>query len=190
MPTEVRPPLSSDLNKGLPKNNRFLTLFELCLDVANSNVAFTCKNAVESEEELFFVLGDPVTADYSNEEIPWSPELPKQLVQYTVWPGWYEAPNEELRLLDLGLAFPVGSTVKGIAQPRDVRSPETFFIGSFDYRHDLWRAGCVVGILLAYFFLLLLVSPFSMIPSGHTNRPLTDILPILPETALSVFLGG
>jgi serine/threonine-protein kinase SRPK3 len=126
--------------------------------VANSNVAFTCKNAVESEEELFFALGDPVTADYSNDEIPWSPELPKQLVQCTVWAGWYEAPNEELRLLDLGRAFPVGSTVKSVAQPRDVRSPETFFIGSFDYRHDLWRAGCVVCTLSSY--LSSLVSPF------------------------------
>jgi len=125
--------------------------------VANSNVAFTCKNAVESEEELFFVLGDLVMADYSHDEIPWSPELPKQLVQCTAWPSWYEAPNEELRLLDLGQAFPVGSTVKSLSQPRDVRSPETFFIGSFDYRQDLWRAGCVVGTFSPYFCSL--VSP-------------------------------
>lgn len=105
---------------------------------------------MKSEEDLFDTIGDPVTAAYTNTEIPWSPELPKHLVQYTVWPGWYEASDEDLRLLDLGLAFPVGNTVTGIAQPWDLRSPETFFIGSFDYRHDLWRAGCVVGIFSAY----------------------------------------
>ncbi|KAI1252328.1 hypothetical protein MGN70_006903 [Eutypa lata] len=113
-------------------------------DVSSANVAFTCKNAMKSEEDLFDTIGDPVTAAYTNTEIPWSPELPKHLVQYTVWPGWYEASDEDLRLLDLGLAFPVGNTVTGIAQPWDLRSPETFFIGSFDYRHDLWRAGCVI----------------------------------------------
>jgi serine/threonine-protein kinase SRPK3 len=125
--------------------------------VSNSNVAFNCKNAIESEEELFFTIGDPVTAAYTSDQIPWSPELPKHLVQYTAWPGWCETANEDIRLVDLGVAFPIGSTVTGIAQPRDVRSPETFFIGSFDQQHDVWRAGCVVGTILIIFCQALLV---------------------------------
>ncbi|KAI0809735.1 kinase-like protein [Xylaria sp. FL0064] len=112
-------------------------------DISNSNVAFT-SNFIESEEDLFDVVGDPITSDYANTEIPWSPELPKHLVSHTVWPGWYEAPHECLWLIDLGAAFPVDNTVTKIAQPGDLRSPESFFIGSFDYRHDLWRAGCVI----------------------------------------------
>ncbi|KAH7144317.1 hypothetical protein B0J13DRAFT_607686 [Dactylonectria estremocensis] len=113
-------------------------------DVSNANVAFTCKNVIGSEEDLFYAIGDPATAAYTNTQIPWSPELPKHLVRFTLWPDWSEAPNEEFRLLDLGQAFPVDNTITSIAQPGDVRSPETFFIGSFNYQHDLWRAGCVI----------------------------------------------
>lgn len=100
---------------------------------------------MESEEDLFHTTGDLVIAPYTSSRIPWSPELPKHLVQHTAWPGWYDNFDEDLRLIDLGLAFPADNVVTGIAQPRGLRSPETFFIGSFDYQHDLWRAGCVVG---------------------------------------------
>ncbi|OAA59190.1 Protein kinase-like domain protein [Niveomyces insectorum RCEF 264] len=113
-------------------------------DVSNSNVAFTCKNAVESEEDLFDALGEPATAEYTDSEIPWWPELPRHLVQVTGWPGWYESCDGDVRLIDVGASFPADGTVAKISQPRNVRSPETFFIKSFDYRHDLWRAGCVI----------------------------------------------
>lgn len=116
--------------------------------MSNGNVAFTCQ--FDGEEDLFDATGGPVTADYTSDQIPWSPELPKQLVRFTVWPGWYERADEDLRLIDMGETFPVDQTVAKIAQPSDVRSPETFFIGSFDYRHDLWRAGCVVGLFSVY----------------------------------------
>ncbi|KAI1130091.1 kinase-like domain-containing protein [Nemania abortiva] len=112
-------------------------------DVSIGNIAFTCQ--FECDEDIFDATGgDPVTADYTSDQIPWTPELPKHMVQYTLWPRWYESADEDIRLIDVGEAFPVGSTVTEIAQPWNVRSPETFFIGSFDYRHDLWRAGCVL----------------------------------------------
>ncbi|KAI7788196.1 hypothetical protein LA080_012261 [Diaporthe eres] len=43
----------------------------------------------------------------------------------------------------------VGETVpvEDVAQPIDFRSPETFFTGKFDHRHDIWRAGCVMFVL-------------------------------------------
>ncbi|KAI0432299.1 kinase-like protein [Xylaria sp. FL1042] len=150
-------------------------------DIYNSNVGFTC-SFIESEEDLFDVIGDPITSAYENTEIPWSPELPKHLVACTAWPGWYESPDECLRLIDLGVAFPVANTVTDIAQPMDVRSPETFFIGSFDYRHDLWRAGCVIYSLYyqkrpfisfwegGYLFTRILVEKLGPIPDDWQSK--------------------
>jgi serine/threonine-protein kinase SRPK3 len=114
--------------------------------VSSRNIAFTCRNAMDTEEDLIEAIGgEPEIAAYSSEEVSWSPELPKQLVRYATWPGWYETYDEDICLLDFGAAFPVDEAVTSIPQPRHLRSPETFFIGSFDYRHDLWRAGCEVG---------------------------------------------
>ncbi|RWA08288.1 hypothetical protein EKO27_g6804 [Xylaria grammica] len=88
--------------------------------VYNANVAFTCK--ISDEEDLFKIIREPDTVDYTSDQIPWSPELPKHLVRYALWPDWYEAPYEDLRLIDLGEAFPVDSTVASLAQPRDIYS--------------------------------------------------------------------
>lgn len=59
---------------------------------------------------------------------------------------WTDRDEEEIRLLDWGLAFPVGQAVTTLPQPIDLRSPETFFCASIDLRHDLWRAGCVASL--------------------------------------------
>ncbi|KAI1179014.1 kinase-like protein [Nemania sp. FL0916] len=149
-------------------------------DISKTNVAFMSE--FDDDEDLIATLGEPETADYESDQIPWSPDLPKHLVQYTLWPGWYEPALEDLRLIDFGGAFPVDSRVTKIAQPVDLRSPETLFIGSFDYRHDLWRAGCIMFFLFyqknpfpyAYggdaFYLLKLVNKFGPLPDnwhGH-----------------------
>lgn len=78
-----------------------------------------------------------------------SPHLPRQLVQTAKWSLWEGETEEDIRLVDWGSAFPAGDTVplEVLAQPIDLRSPETFFIGRFDNRHDLWRAGCVMFVL-------------------------------------------
>ncbi|KAK5628353.1 hypothetical protein RRF57_004068 [Xylaria bambusicola] len=55
--------------------------------LSNSNVTFTCKNLVENDEDLLYVIGEPVTVEYSHNEA-WSLELPKHLVILTYWPGW------------------------------------------------------------------------------------------------------
>ncbi|KAI0525944.1 kinase-like protein [Xylaria bambusicola] len=90
-------------------------------DLSNSNVAFTCKNLVEDDEDLLYAIGEPVIAEYSHGD-PWTPELPKHLVLFTYWPGWWEAPEEDFRLLDLGAVFPVSDSVMSIDQPRDIYS--------------------------------------------------------------------
>ncbi|KAI1113555.1 kinase-like domain-containing protein [Nemania sp. NC0429] len=149
-------------------------------DVSNNNVAFTCQ--FDDEEDLFHATGDPVTADYTCEQTPWSPKLPKHLVGCTIWPGWYELDEEDLRLIDMGDTFPVRDTVAKLAQPLDVRSPETFFIGSFDHQHDLWRAGCVIyslyyqkkpfepGYGTEVFFILKLIEKLGPLPESWSAR--------------------
>ena len=47
-------------------------------------------------------------------------------------------------MIDLGEAFPIGAKPTDLAVPKGLQAPEKIFIGHFDYRVDLWRAGCTV----------------------------------------------
>jgi hypothetical protein len=49
--------------------------------------------------------------------------------------------------LTLGEAFLKGAEPKILAQPQDLRVPETILTDSYDYRVDLWRAGIMVRTL-------------------------------------------
>lgn len=121
-----------------------LTLFS-CSDISPSNVAFTCNRALQEDENFWEVLGgDPITADYKQGK-PRSSHLPSQLVGVAIWAVWYDGPEEDLRLIGWGDCFPISEKRSSLAQPRNLRSPETFFVGTFDHRHDLWRAGCAVS---------------------------------------------
>ncbi|KAK7429884.1 hypothetical protein QQZ08_003506 [Neonectria magnoliae] len=70
--------------------------------------------------------------------------MPKQLVASARWPGWVDNAWEDICLVDWGESFPADKTRSNLAQPADLRPPETYFISSFDFRHDLWRAGSVI----------------------------------------------
>ncbi|VUC28079.1 unnamed protein product [Clonostachys rosea] len=94
--------------------------------------------------------GETVVAEYSAAE-PRAECLPKHLVRATSWAGWFDCPEESIRLIDWGESFSSDEKVSDIAQPLYLRSPETFFVGSFDHRHDLWRAGCVIYRLFYHF---------------------------------------
>jgi hypothetical protein len=90
--------------------------------------------------------GEPVTAPYVAHPGQTRPaRLPAQLVKAADWGGWRETPREDVRLLDWGETRPIEMTWRGIALPVDMRSPEGMLVGYIDYRHDLWRAGVVVG---------------------------------------------
>ncbi|KUI62709.1 Serine/threonine-protein kinase SKY1 [Cytospora mali] len=116
-------------------------------DVSFGNVAFTCGLALNGEEDIFVALGgQPVTTSYSGPE-PLPANLPHQLVKSADWDMWTDRDEENICLIDWGLAFHVGRVVTTLAQPIDLRSPETFFCAYFDYRHDLWRAGCAIYAL-------------------------------------------
>jgi serine/threonine protein kinase len=119
-------------------------LIEPSTDISFGNVAFTCDVALNGEEDIFVALGgQPLTATYAGEKsLP--PNMPRMLVKTADWDMWTDRDEEDIRLLDWGLAFPVGQAVTTLPQPIDLRSPETFFCASIDFRHDLWRAGCVV----------------------------------------------
>ncbi|KAB8217158.1 hypothetical protein BDV33DRAFT_193808 [Aspergillus novoparasiticus] len=70
--------------------------------------------------------------------------LPTQLVKAAEWVEWVDEDDEEIRLLDVGESFLQGEEPKVLAQPGTLRVPETIFTDRFDYRVDLWRAGCMI----------------------------------------------
>lgn len=119
------------------------------IDISGSNIAFTtCNLADLSKEELFAIIGEPKTAALSYTDMsPLGPELPKQLVGKAPWDSWTDEDEEDIRLIDLGESFHFESVPDQLAQPSELRAPETLFIGKFDYKLDLWRVGCVVSIL-------------------------------------------
>ncbi|KAJ5193399.1 hypothetical protein N7449_009541 [Penicillium cf. viridicatum] len=51
--------------------------------------------------------------------------------------------EEDIRLLDFGESFLEGEQPEKLAQPSNLRVPETIFTDRFDYRLDLWRTGCM-----------------------------------------------
>lgn len=107
---------------------------------------FTCNALQDNEDEDVMESLSELFVAKAIEPLP-SKHFPKELVATSLWDLWEDGPTEDTRLIDWGEAFPVGTTVpsKGFAQPLDLRAPETFFVGTLDHRHDLWRAGCVVS---------------------------------------------
>lgn len=114
-------------------------------DVSPQNIAFTFKSAYD--DNLFEMAGgEPPTAAYDNHATR-AAGLPERLVACTAWDGWYFDPIEDIRLIDWGWSFSVEDTVTVLGQPNNLRPAETFFGHSFTYKHDLWRAGCVIYAL-------------------------------------------
>jgi len=76
---------------------------------------------------------------------PLDKALPKYLVKAIDWDCWADENIEDLRIIDLGWAFPQGTNPPKRTLENPIKAPETVFEGSFDHRVDLWRAGCVVS---------------------------------------------
>jgi serine/threonine-protein kinase SRPK3 len=116
------------------------------------NVAFTCNGLSQlTEEELFKVLGAPKSEKLARlDGKPLDEGVPNQLVKAAGWVSWIDEDDEDLRIFDLGEAFLKGAEPKMLAQPRDLKAPETIFTDSYDYRLDLWRAGIMVRTLEAF----------------------------------------
>ncbi|KAH6846962.1 kinase-like domain-containing protein [Chaetomium sp. MPI-CAGE-AT-0009] len=119
-------------------------------DISGANVAFTARALSElSPESMLEVIGAPRSEDLvrcDGEAL--APGLPTQLVQATGWDSWIDEDEEDIRLIDLGEAFPHDAVPAELAEPSELKVPEKIFTGSFDYRIDLWRAGCVIYTLV------------------------------------------
>lgn len=155
-------------------------------DISFGNVTFMCDVALNGDEDVFVALGgQPITATYTGQEaLPAS--MPRMLVKTADWDMWTDRDEEDIRLLDWGLAFPVGQIVTTLPQPIDLRSPETFFCASIDSRHDLWRAGCVVRP-----FSHLLTEAKANQPIPHRSTPcIFSNHHFRSSTALTVLLLG
>lgn len=115
-------------------------------DISGRNVAFTCNKVLNSPgQELFDVLGSPKTEPLALiDGTPLDKGLPTQLVKAAEWVDWIDEDEEDIRLLDFGESFLEGEQPEKLAQPSNLRVPETIFTDRFDYRLDLWRAGCMV----------------------------------------------
>lgn len=70
--------------------------------------------------------------------------MPEQLVEKGGWDDWIDEDTEDVRVIDLGEAFPHGVQPASLAEPGGLQVPEKIFTGRFDYRVDLWRVGCTV----------------------------------------------
>lgn len=97
-------------------------------------------------DEILSVIGTPIVEDLIRlDGKPLDLSLPKHLVKAAPWDDWLDEDEEDIRIIDFGESFPKNTRVESLAQPGQLRVPETVFVGSFDYRVDLWRAGCVVS---------------------------------------------
>lgn len=104
------------------------------------------------KEELFAVLGSPEVEELARlDGKPLDNSLPKQLVKSAEWETWVDEDEEDIRILDFGEAFLQGNEPKVLAQPGQLRVPELIFTDCFDYRVDLWRAGCMVSTMPLFF---------------------------------------
>ena len=134
-----------------------------------------------TKDDLFKILGEPETDCVTRTDgKPLDCGVPTQIVQSAKWPGWPDADMEsgdeednvgndvdddidleEIRLLDLGEAFLIGSESTRVAQPGGLQAPETIFANSLSYKIDLWRAGLVVWI-----------------PDGCTSSSIYELIPL------------
>lgn len=116
-------------------------------DISGSNMAFTSRKLARlSTKSMFEIIGTPKYEKLVRlDGKPLSPGMPGQLIEKANWDVWVDEDEEDVRIIDLGEAFAHGAEPKRLAEPGDLQVPEIIFTGSFDYRVDLWRAGCTVS---------------------------------------------
>ncbi|KAK3291263.1 kinase-like domain-containing protein [Chaetomium fimeti] len=119
-------------------------------DISGANLAFTAHKLRKlSAKKMFDVIGAPVTEQLVRcDRKPLHPSMPRQLVQKSGWDMWVDEDKEDVRLIDFGEAFAHGAEPHQLAEPPGLEVPEKIFTGRFDYRVDLWRAGCLIYTLV------------------------------------------
>ena len=116
-------------------------------DISVANIAFTARDLQRlSTKSMFRILGIPKTENLVRlDGGPLSPGMPAQLVKTAEWDAWIDEDEEDVRIIDLGEAFAQGAEPGDLAEPGNLQVPEIILTGKFDYRVDLWRAGCMVS---------------------------------------------
>jgi hypothetical protein len=119
-------------------------------DISGSNIAFTARILARSSvKSMMKILGTPKFEKLVKlDGEPLSPGMPEQLVAKANWDTWVDEDEEDVRIIDFGEAFAHGAEPADLAEPGDLQAPENIFTGRFDYRVDLWRAGCTVSCFL------------------------------------------
>lgn len=119
---------------------------DFLLDISGRNIAFTGTHLSKlSKEELFEILGYPEIEPLERiDGTPLGNELPTQIIKAVEWIDWIDEDEEDIRVLDFGESFHQGQEPQKLAQPGSLKVPETILTDRFDYRVDLWRAGCTV----------------------------------------------
>jgi hypothetical protein len=101
-----------------------------------------------SVDAIFEVIGEPKMEKLVRcDGQALTPGMPEQLVKATEWDSWIDEDEEDVRLIDFGEAFTHDDIPTELAEPWGLQVPEKIFTGRFDYRVDLWRAGCLVRLL-------------------------------------------
>jgi serine/threonine protein kinase len=118
-----------------------------CADISSANICFTAsKLTLLPDSDILDVIGHPEPAKVARKDAALlEPGLPHELVRKAGWDDWTDEDEEDVRLVDWGESFPIEEIPARLAQPSDLRAPETIFTKQFDHRVDLWRAGCVVS---------------------------------------------
>ncbi|KAJ5971413.1 uncharacterized protein N7479_001331 [Penicillium vulpinum] len=138
------------MSMQLLKAIKFIHSIGMCHgDISGRNIAFPCNNMLNHEKDVLDVLG--LLEIESLAYIDGSPldnGLPTQLVKAAEWIDFIDEDEEDIRLIDMGESFLPGEEPEKSAQPSILRIPETIFTDRFDYRLDLWRAGCIIYAFL------------------------------------------
>ncbi|EJP68107.1 serine protein kinase [Beauveria bassiana ARSEF 2860] len=143
-PTVWLPEARSDDPRSTPSDH------STCKDLSAANVAFTTRNLASlSEQAPLDVIGLPETAELLNANgSAAGPHLPRQLVGTARWDDWTNECEDDICLVDFGESFRLEAVPDALAQPIDLRVPETLFGTEFNYKFDLWRLGCVIFALI------------------------------------------
>lgn len=130
----------------IPCSLQLFALADMMIDISGWTVVFSGKSLSTIRERIFKFVGVPEVEPLVRSDGRALDEgLPTHLVKAIVWDSWVEEDHEDLRIIDFGRSFFQWEKNGKAAKPRPLPAPETIFTGSFDYRVDLWRAGCVVS---------------------------------------------
>jgi len=120
----------------------------MILDIHTGNLVYRDKKW-DDVAELQNILTKPVTGNVNCSEVrPVDTSVPRYLVRSSslrAIPTF--SPSSEIRLIDFGESFKGDDKPKTLNTPLSMRAPELIFEDKWDYRVDLWSAGCAVCLL-------------------------------------------